>query len=124
MAGKGGGAWKVAYADFVTAMMAFFMVMWLVGQKESVREAVAEYFRDPPDPFAIFDEGKKSRKPGVDPNAPAEHAPQPDLSGPETKKPRSIRFETTNRSNVGTMVFFDEFSADLTPESRATIKEL
>ena len=30
MAGHGGGAWKVAYADFVTAMMAFFMVMWIV----------------------------------------------------------------------------------------------
>lgn len=47
MAGKGGGAWKVAYADFVTAMMAFFMVMWLTGQKPEVKEAIAEYFRDP-----------------------------------------------------------------------------
>ncbi len=33
MAAGGGGAWKVAYADFVTAMMAFFMVMWLTSQK-------------------------------------------------------------------------------------------
>jgi chemotaxis protein MotB len=47
MAGKGGGAWKVAYADFVTAMMAFFMVMWLTTQKEGVKEAVAGYFREP-----------------------------------------------------------------------------
>ena len=47
MAGKGGGAWKVAYADFVTAMMAFFLVMWLVGQSKPVKEAVAKYFRDP-----------------------------------------------------------------------------
>lgn len=47
MAGaKGGGAWKVAYADFVTAMMAFFLVMWLMGADEETREAVAEYFRD------------------------------------------------------------------------------
>lgn len=44
---KGGGAWKVAYADFVTAMMAFFMVMWLTSQKPEVRQAVASYFRDP-----------------------------------------------------------------------------
>jgi chemotaxis protein MotB len=51
MAGKGGGAWKVAYADFVTAMMAFFMVMWLTTQKEGVKEAVAGYFREP---FATF----------------------------------------------------------------------
>lgn len=42
-----GGAWKVAFADFMTAMMAFFLVMWLVGQKPEVREAVGGYFRDP-----------------------------------------------------------------------------
>ena len=45
--GHHGGAWKVAFADFMTAMMAFFLVMWLVGQKDDVREAVAGYFRDP-----------------------------------------------------------------------------
>ncbi len=45
--GHHGGAWKVAFADFMTAMMAFFMVMWLVGQKDEVKEAVAGYFRDP-----------------------------------------------------------------------------
>jgi chemotaxis protein MotB len=42
-----GGAWKVAYADFVTAMMAFFMVMWLINQNEEVKTAVGGYFRDP-----------------------------------------------------------------------------
>lgn len=47
MAGKGGGAWKVAYADFVTAMMAFFLVMWLTSQDKKVRESVATYFMDP-----------------------------------------------------------------------------
>ncbi len=47
MAAKGGGAWKVAYADFVTAMMAFFLVMWLCAQDQKVREAVAGYFLDP-----------------------------------------------------------------------------
>jgi chemotaxis protein MotB len=47
MAGKGGGAWKVAYADFVTAMMAFFMVMWLVGQNAEVKEGVEQYFQHP-----------------------------------------------------------------------------
>ncbi len=45
--GHHGGAWKVALADFMTAMMAFFLVMWLVGQKPEVREAVGGYFRDP-----------------------------------------------------------------------------
>jgi chemotaxis protein MotB len=48
MAGKGGGgAWKVAYADFVTAMMAFFLVMWLCAQNAEVKKSVAEYFSDP-----------------------------------------------------------------------------
>jgi flagellar motor protein MotB len=48
MAGKGGGgAWKVAYADFVTAMMAFFLVMWLCAQNSEVKRAVAEWFSDP-----------------------------------------------------------------------------
>ena len=41
-----GGAWKVAYADFVTAMMALFMVLWLVAMMSAeTRKAVAEYFR-------------------------------------------------------------------------------
>ena len=46
--GHHGGAWKVAYADFVTAMMAFFMVMWLVGALTTKqREAVSDYFKNP-----------------------------------------------------------------------------
>jgi len=45
--GHHGGAWKVAYADFVTAMMAFFMVMWLMNASQKVQESVSGYFRDP-----------------------------------------------------------------------------
>jgi chemotaxis protein MotB len=45
--GHHGGAWKVAYADFVTAMMAFFIVMWLMGSSDKVKSAVSGYFRDP-----------------------------------------------------------------------------
>lgn len=45
--GHHGGAWKVAYADFVTAMMAFFLVMWIVGQSKEVKQSVAGYFKDP-----------------------------------------------------------------------------
>lgn len=47
MAGKGGGAWKVAYADFVTAMMAFFLVMWIVSQDQKIKESVSHYFATP-----------------------------------------------------------------------------
>jgi chemotaxis protein MotB len=43
-----GGAWKLAYADFVTAMMAFFLLMWLLGATdEKTRKGISEYFQDP-----------------------------------------------------------------------------
>lgn len=42
-----GGSWKVAYADFVTAMMAFFMVLWIMGLSDATRTQVAGYFNDP-----------------------------------------------------------------------------
>ncbi|MGO8759294.1 MAG: flagellar motor protein MotB [Terracidiphilus sp.] len=45
--GHHGGAWKVAYADFVTAMMALFIVLWLMSQSDAVKKAVAGYFNDP-----------------------------------------------------------------------------
>jgi chemotaxis protein MotB len=42
-----GGAWKVAYADFVTAMMALFLVLWLTAQDERIKEAVERSFKNP-----------------------------------------------------------------------------
>lgn len=45
--GGHGGAWKVAYADFVTAMMALFIVLWVLGQDEEVKAGVANYFNNP-----------------------------------------------------------------------------
>ncbi len=53
-----GGAWKLAYADFVTAMMAFFLLMWLLGSTdESARKGIAAFFTDP---YKISMEGGKS----------------------------------------------------------------
>ncbi|HVB86774.1 MAG TPA: flagellar motor protein MotB [Candidatus Dormibacteraeota bacterium] len=46
-AGHHGGAWKVAYADFVTAMMALFIVLWLMNTSKAIQNAVAGYFQDP-----------------------------------------------------------------------------
>jgi chemotaxis protein MotB len=60
-----GGAWKVAYADFVTAMMAFFLVMWLVAQSPQVKASVGQYFRDP----GAFSEGGRGLLPGSDSGA-------------------------------------------------------
>jgi chemotaxis protein MotB len=42
--GAHGGAWKVAFADFMTAMMCFFLVMWLMGSDEETKKAIADYF--------------------------------------------------------------------------------
>jgi chemotaxis protein MotB len=54
--GAHGGSWKVAYADFVTAMMAFFLVMWLVNSVTvEKREQIAEYFKS----FSLLDTGGK-----------------------------------------------------------------
>ena len=49
-AGHHGGAWKVAYADFVTAMMALFIVLWLTSADETVKQAIAAYFNNPTGP--------------------------------------------------------------------------
>jgi len=45
--GPHGGAWKVAYADFVTAMMAFFMVMWIMGMDAQQKDLIEGYFQNP-----------------------------------------------------------------------------
>jgi len=45
--GHHGGAWKVAYADFVTAMMSLFIVLWLLNSTPQVKKAIAGYFNDP-----------------------------------------------------------------------------
>jgi chemotaxis protein MotB len=52
--GHHGGAWKVAYADFVTAMMALFIVLWIVGQSNAVKQAISSYFKDP----GVFTSGR------------------------------------------------------------------
>ncbi len=73
-----GGAWKVAYADFVTAMMAFFLVMWIVGQNANVKQAIASYFRDP----ALFTGGQgvlPAGGQGLDPALPG--LPPPEAVG-------------------------------------------
>ncbi len=77
--GHHGGAWKVAYADFVTAMMAFFLVMWIVGQSNPMKAGVAGYFREP----GAFATGKGDAT-GILPGAPngIQH-PAPTLSETE-----------------------------------------
>lgn len=66
--GHHGGSWKVAYADFVTAMMAFFMVMWIMGMDAETRSMVAGYFNDP---MGFIKNPPKSRTPFAMPGSPA-----------------------------------------------------
>jgi chemotaxis protein MotB len=76
--GHHGGAWKVAFADFMTAMFAFFLVMWIVGQSAQVKSAVAGYFRDP----GLFDfEKSNSMVPGGQKGILPEQKPGADPSG-------------------------------------------
>ena len=51
--GHHGGAWKVAFADFMTAMMAFFLVMWALAQSDDTKAAIEDYFQNPQD-YSIF----------------------------------------------------------------------
>ena len=75
--GHHGGAWKVAYADFVTAMMAFFLMMWLLGATtESQRRGLADYF-NPSVPVHRISSGGDGMFGGTDAESPDETAPAP-----------------------------------------------
>jgi chemotaxis protein MotB len=73
--GHHGGAWKVAYADFVTAMMAFFLMMWLLGATtESQRRGLADYF-NPSIPVHRISSGGEGMFGGTDIETQAEMGP-------------------------------------------------
>lgn len=109
----GGGAWKVAYADFVTAMMAFFMVMWLTSQNEGVKEAVAGYFREP---FATY----KSHQKGAAGTA----APVIDPMFGHTAQPQKRRLAISGDvTDYQFTILFPEGLAELEPEQLALVKD-
>jgi chemotaxis protein MotB len=115
--GHHGGAWKVAYADFVTAMMAFFLVMWLVGQSQEVKASVAGYFRDP----GVFEYAKsKGMLPGGTPGVEPGRAPQPiPPQDPSALEREGLRIELVERSGSS---FFDSGSAVLRGESENILR--
>jgi chemotaxis protein MotB len=76
-AGHHGGAWKVAYADFVTAMMSLFIVLWLMGSSSKVKQAVAGYFNDPKGVAALL--GTTMSGTGVGPGKTVEQLKTSDL---------------------------------------------
>jgi chemotaxis protein MotB len=140
MAGKGGGAWKVAYADFVTAMMAFFMVMWLVAQSKPMKEAIASYFNDPSGKNPREGNGKSNGM--LNKDTPPPPAPRGPLKGTGHRQAvaKSINDEGTGRGTarqvvamnlrsnndlvVEAIVAFDEGSADLDVRARQSLDKL
>ncbi len=92
--GHHGGAWKIAYADFVTAMMAFFLVMWLVSANDKTKASIARYFNpvllvdSTPQPPGLTDPrpGAPTPKMSSKPDSPAKH-PETKVSEPKQEKP-------------------------------------
>ena len=139
MAGKGGGAWKVAYADFVTAMMAFFMVMWITAQNKPVREAIAGYFKDPYGSARGFraesrrgKEGSTSVGPmksgrGAGRGLAKQHSastPSPTAKGAAASKPSLFVLHDANQPRTGTIIFFAEQSAELDANGQEQLRDL
>lgn len=141
MAGHGGGAWKVAYADFVTAMMAFFMVMWITAQSKQVKSAVAEYFKDPfsmkskspgggDGPQALGPKGTKTpakptkgRRSGQGPSLAKTQVPDPPDNTIAKNAVYMIIHDGT-KSSEGVSVPFVDDSAELSPQGERMLGEL
>jgi chemotaxis protein MotB len=85
--GHHGGAWKVAYADFVTAMMAFFLVMWLMGSDEETKASISHYFNNPSTPWK---EGRDPDSNSVHPMGEKNGAGDSILNGQEGLYPEDI----------------------------------
>jgi chemotaxis protein MotB len=104
-----GGAWKVAYADFVTAMMAFFLVMWLVNQSKEVKASVGGYFRDP----GVFEAtgGRGIMPGGTGPGDPA----------PAIDKPSSM---TAERQSLEASVKHIRERLDQVPEFKTLVNQI
>ena len=139
MAGKGGGAWKVAYADFVTAMMAFFLVMWIVAQDKPTKQAIAEYFRNPSGTSVL--PGKSSSLIPMKDGGPspldkspfnsargrlsAQPGPEDDTEGGRvTAKTHRIDFESEENSTLGMQVLFPDDAATLDDSARHVLDQM
>jgi chemotaxis protein MotB len=138
----GGGAWKVAYADFVTAMMAFFLVMWITSQSDDTKKAIGGYFNDPwgtasenrtPDTKAPT--GLKGDAPFADsatgilpqrwPQANNDNATdqRPGASSVWQQK-QNLHLLAADRNLPALIVNFDESSAELPKEGQKRLSDL
>jgi chemotaxis protein MotB len=119
-AGAHGGAWKVAFADFMTAMMCFFLVMWLMGSDEETKAAVADYFTT----ATIFKGGSDSLgKVGATPNSATSvlnggegQFDEKDVSEPARPKPVYLQEHKVLSKLVTELFDGNAFSEDFTAE--------
>jgi chemotaxis protein MotB len=127
-----GSAWKVAYADFVTAMMAFFLVMWITSQDDQVKQAIGGYFQDPWGSSAERSSPSLHTPTGVSGEAPfadttsgilPHRSPQADVENATEREPGAASvwqqrqkvhlLASTDRILPALVVNFEEGSADL-----------
>ena len=124
MASGGGGAWKVAYADFVTAMMAFFMVMWLTSQKPEVTKAVAEHFRNPGGKHLTGSDAKSILPPNNNGVGNRRIAKVRGTKKSEGESKFRKMTDEGDKSNVGTVVLFSLNSTELSDKGKETLLNL
>jgi chemotaxis protein MotB len=142
MAG-GGGAWKVAYADFVTAMMAFFLVMWITSQDDEVKQAIGGYFQDPWGTSGEDRSASLGAATGIKGDAPFSDTPngvlpnrwpQSNMENATEKEPGAASVwqqkqklhmvPDTGRALPALVVNFDEASAELPEIAQQRLKDL
>lgn len=143
--GHHGGAWKVAYADFVTAMMALFLVLWLVSQADTkLKESIANYFKSP-GVFSTMDGGilSQAKKVSKDPTsltskddeqalfAVAESLQKKFQTRPEfSKYKEQLKVDVTDEGlriqliDKADRVSFPSGSAEMAVEARAILQEI
>jgi chemotaxis protein MotB len=95
--GHHGGSWKVAYADFVTAMMAFFMVMWILGMDDQTKKAIEGYFSSPVGYKKGYSSGSSPLASGSSPAAVKREAVQLALRQLQSKRFEAVKAALSGR---------------------------
>jgi chemotaxis protein MotB len=142
--GHHGGSWKVAYADFVTAMMALFLVLWLLSQADTkLKQSIANYFRSPgvfPTQEGTILEGPQQVGPEPTPLEEAEQAALSAIASTLKKKFATLPEFTSYKDRVkidltdeglriqivdkADRVTFESGSAELNAAARAVLTEI
>jgi chemotaxis protein MotB len=108
-----GGAWKLAYADFVTAMMAFFLLMWLLGSvDEKTKKGISEYFQDPYKATKV----DKGLVPSMDETKPTEIDKQAEKEDKAQLENLRIKIEKMIKMNDKLDKMKDQIQLTITPE--------